>query len=60
MPKSMPFVLYSRPIFPLEERIRLLKKVTKDLGKIKIVGIEGLLVDYAQQNDVDFFVNFVL
>eukprot|EP00347_Sterkiella_histriomuscorum_P007866 403347260 len=45
-----------KPIFPLEERIRLLKKVTHNKENIKIIGIEGLLVDYAEQNNIDFFV----
>ena len=41
----------------MEHRERLLGKITKRLGsKVEIVRVEGLLADYVEQNDIDFFV----
>ncbi|WP_417617201.1 pantetheine-phosphate adenylyltransferase [Oceanisphaera sp.] len=38
-----------RPMFDLEERVELVKQVTRSLGNVKVVGFSGLLVDFAQQ-----------
>ena len=43
-------------MFSIEDRKRLLGKVTKDLGDIEIVAIEGLLADFVKENDIDFMV----
>lgn len=47
---------YFRPIFPIEERERLLGKITKNLGDVEIVKFEGLLSEYVKENDIDFMV----
>ena len=33
----------------LEERVKMLKEVTKDLGNVKVVPFDGLLVEFARQ-----------
>jgi pantetheine-phosphate adenylyltransferase len=37
------------PLFSVEERVRMLKEVTKHLANVKIVSFEGLLVQFAKQ-----------
>ncbi len=37
------------PLFSVEERVRMLEEVTKDLTNIKIIPFEGLLVDFARE-----------
>lgn len=37
-----------KPLFTVEERIELLKKVTKDIKNVKIESFCGLLVDFAR------------
>jgi len=37
------------PLFSVEERVRMLKEVTKHLPNVKIVSFEGLLVQFAKQ-----------
>jgi phosphopantetheine adenylyltransferase len=47
-----------RPIFDLQERINLLRKITaKDAEKIEVRQVEGLLVDFCEDNDIDFMVS---
>lgn len=36
-----------KTLFTVEERINLLKRATKDMNHIEVVGFEGLLADYA-------------
>lgn len=36
------------PLFSLEERVRMLKEVSKDTPNVKIVPFEGLTVDFAK------------
>ena len=36
-------------LFSAEERVRMLKEVTKDLPNVKIIPFEGLLVDFARK-----------
>ncbi len=38
-----------RALFPVEERVELLKKTTKHLPKVKISSFDGLLVNYARE-----------
>ena len=38
-----------RPLFSVEERVKMLEEVTKDLPNIKVVPFDGLLVDFAKQ-----------
>ena len=35
------------PLFSVEERVKMLKEVTKDLENVSIVPFHGLLVDFA-------------
>lgn len=37
------------PLFSLEERVRMLKEVTKDTPNVKIVPFEGLTVEFAKE-----------
>lgn len=44
------------PLFSVEERVKMLKEVTKNMDKIQIVPFEGLLVNFAQQMDAGMIV----
>lgn len=44
------------PIFSIEERIELLKEVTKDLNNVEIVSFNGLLAQYCEEHGVDAIV----
>lgn len=44
------------PLFSVEERIDLIKRVTKDLPNVKVEGFTGLLVDYAREKNAKFIV----
>ena len=44
------------PLFSVDERIELIKRVTKDMPNVKVEGFTGLLVDYARQKDAKFIV----
>lgn len=37
------------PLFSVEERVKMLKEVTKELPGVKIVPFEGLLIDFAEE-----------
>ena len=37
------------PLFSVEERVKMLKEVTKDLPNVEIIPFDGLLVDFAEQ-----------
>lgn len=37
-----------KPLFTVEERIELIKEVTKDIPNVKVDSFQGLLVDYAK------------
>lgn len=37
------------PLFSVEERVKMLEEVTKDLPGVKILPFEGLLVDFAKK-----------
>ena len=39
------------PLFSVEERVKMLKEVTKDIANVKIIPFEGLLVDFAHKLD---------
>ncbi len=52
-------VLYNKaktPLFSVEERVKILQKVTEDIKEIKIVPFEGLLVDFAKEMKADMVV----
>jgi pantetheine-phosphate adenylyltransferase len=44
------------PLFSVEERVNMLKEVTKDIPNVEIDSFSGLLVDYAQQKDATIIV----
>ena len=37
------------PLFSVEERVKMLEDVTKDIANVKIIPFEGLLVDFAHK-----------
>ncbi|MEE1314849.1 MAG: pantetheine-phosphate adenylyltransferase [Faecalimonas sp.] len=39
------------PLFSVEERVRMVQEVTKDLENVKVVPFEGLLVAFAKEMD---------
>ena len=39
-------------LFSVEERVSILKEATKDLSNVSVDSFNGLLVDYAKQNDI--------
>ena len=39
------------PLFSVEERVKMLKEVTKDLENVRIIPFDGLLVDFASKMD---------
>lgn len=45
-----------KPMFTVQERIELLKEVTKDLGNVEIDCFSGLLVDYAKSKNVSIII----
>ena len=40
------------PLFSVEERVNILKEVTKDIPNVSIESFSGLLIDYAKEKDV--------
>ena len=44
------------PLFSLEERVNMLKNVVSDIPNVRVVGFEGLLVDFARQNGIKVIV----
>lgn len=44
------------PLFSVEERVKMLGEATKDMGNVKIVPFEGLLIDFAKQMDAKVIV----
>lgn len=39
------------PLFSVQERVKMLEDVTKDMPNVKIIPFEGLLVDFAHKLD---------
>ena len=39
------------PLFSVEERVRMLCEVTRDMKNVKVVPFEGLLIEFAKQMD---------
>ena len=39
------------PLFSVEERVKMLKEVTKDIDNVVIVPFDGLLIDFARQQE---------
>ena len=44
------------PLFSVEERVKMLKEVTKDIENVKVVPFEGLLIDFAEKMDAGMVV----
>ena len=44
------------PLFSVEERVIILREVTKSLKNVKIMTFEGLLIDFAAQMDAKVIV----
>lgn len=40
------------PLFSVEERVRMLRKVTEDIANVEVDCFSGLLIDYARQKNV--------
>ena len=40
------------PLFSAEERVNMLKDVTKDIDNVEILSFRGLLVDFAKEHQV--------
>ncbi len=40
------------PLFSVEERVNILKEVTKDIPNVSVESFEGLLTDYAKAKDI--------
>lgn len=44
------------PLFSLEERVKMLCEVTKNIKNVKIIAFEGLLVDFANQQQATMII----
>ena len=40
------------PLFSVEERVNILKEVTKDITNVSVESFSGLLIDYAKEKDI--------
>ncbi|MGN0346785.1 MAG: pantetheine-phosphate adenylyltransferase, partial [Lachnospiraceae bacterium] len=40
------------PLFSVDERVKILKEVTKDLSNVKVESFSGLLIDYARNKGI--------
>ena len=41
-----------KPLFSLEERVKILEKATEGLPNVKVDSFSGLLIDYAREKDI--------
>lgn len=44
------------PLFSVEERVNMLKDITKDIPNVEVVSFSGLLVDFAKQREVSVII----
>lgn len=44
------------PLFSVEERVKILKKVTKDINNIRVESFDGLSIDFVKHCDAQFLV----
>ena len=44
------------PLFSVEERVRMLEEITKDMPNVRIIPFEGLLVDFARKMQADLVI----
>ena len=40
------------PLFSVEERVNILREVTKDIPNVSVESFSGLLIDYAKEKDI--------
>lgn len=40
------------PLFSVEERVKMLEEVTKDIPDVSVESFQGLLIDYAREKDI--------
>ena len=45
-----------RPLFSIEERVDLIKEVTKDIPNVEILSFNGLLIDFSDRMKADVIV----
>ena len=45
-----------QPLFSLDERVNILKEVLKDIPNVRVLSYEGLLVDFAIENEASVIV----
>lgn len=41
-----------KPLFSVEERVKILEEAVKDLPNVKVDSFSGLLIDYTKKNDI--------
>ena len=41
-----------KPLFSVEERVKILEEATKDLPNVKVDSFSGLLIDYTRKNNI--------
>ena len=44
------------PLFSVEERVKMLKDVTKGLPNVEVMAFDGLLIDFARANEAQVIV----
>ena len=44
------------PLFSMEERVEMLKEITKDIPNIEVKSFEGLLIDFAKEQNAKILV----
>ncbi len=44
------------PLFSVEERVKMLDDVTKDLSNVRVIPFEGLLIDFAKKMDASMVI----
>jgi 16S rRNA (guanine966-N2)-methyltransferase len=44
------------PLFTVDERVEMLREVTKELGNVQVAKFDGLIVDFCKANDVSAIV----
>ena len=52
-------VLYNKaktPLFSVEERVKMLCEVTKDIKNVKVLAFEGLLIEFANQMNANVII----
>ncbi len=45
-----------KPLFSMEERVAMLKEVTKDISNVTVKSFEGLLIDFAREEDAKIII----